>query len=124
MLILIIIYIPIYLQFMFSCTDCHFPNSTYTFKFAPTSFHSALSPAIIYSSDSQDMSLIYPHNEYPAQIKMAVIFTDFFPEYLEKRLCQHPAIDDNDSQKLLISPFLAEITEVPAGWLSAMFIGN
>ena len=98
MLILIIIYIPIYSQFTFSCTDCHFPNTTYTFKFAPTSFHSALSPAIIYSSHSQDMSLIYAHNIYPVQIKMAVVYTDFFPDYLKKRLCQHLAIDDNDSR--------------------------
>ena len=91
-------YISIYSQLTFSCTDCHFPNITYTFNFAPTSFHSALSPAIIYYSGSQDMSLNDAQNEYPAQIKMAGIFTDFFPDYLEKRLCQHPAIANNDSR--------------------------
>ena len=91
-------YISISSQFTFSCTDSLFAHSTYTFKFVPTSFHSTLSLAIIYGSDSQDMSLIYPHTEYPAQIKMAVIFTDFFPDYSEKRLCQHPAIDDNASR--------------------------
>ena len=85
-------------QFTFSCTDLLFAHSTYTFKFVPTSFHSTLSLAIIYGSDSQDMSLIYPHTKYPTQIKMAVIFTDFFPNYLEKRLCQHPAIDANGSR--------------------------
>ena len=97
-LIFIISYISIYSQLMFSCTDCHFPNITYTFHFAPTSFHSELSPAIIYYSGSQDMSLNYAQKEYPAQIKMAGIFTDFFPNYLEKRLCQHPTITKNDSR--------------------------
>ena len=91
-------YISISSQFMFSCTDLLFAHSTYTFKFVPTSFHSTLSLAIIYESDSQDMSLIYPHTEYPAQIKVAVIFTDFFPNDLVKRLCQHPAIDNNGSR--------------------------
>ena len=85
-------------QFMFSCTDLLFAYSTYTFKFVPTSIHSTLSLAIIYGSDSQDMSLIYPHTEYPAKIKMAVIFTDFFSNYLEKRLWQHLAIDANGSR--------------------------
>ena len=82
----------------FHVLTCFFAHSTYTFKFVPTSFHSTLSLAIIYASSSQDISLIYPHTKYPAQIKMAVIFTDFFPNYLEKRLCQHPAIDDNASR--------------------------
>ena len=52
---------------------------------------------------------------FAVDVKMDEIFVDFFKEIDCKKIAHRLALN----QKLLISWFVSEISEVPSGWFSA-----